>query len=73
MGVHGGFVPICFYQYKQGWIVNPLNDVETETSRFLNAVLGVINGGSFETIDLVGLHLDMHMNDNHWSSIRWSD
>jgi len=39
----------------------------------LDAVLGVINRGSFETLDLVGLHLDLHMNDNHWSSIRWSE
>ena len=73
MGVHRRLIPIYLYQYKPCRIVETLNDVEAETSRFLNAVLGVINRGSFETLDLVGLHLDMHMNDNHWSSIRWSD
>ena len=52
-------------QNETSSIVNLLHNIESRNSRFLHACLCIFNGRQPEGLDVLGLYLDMYMNNQH--------
>jgi hypothetical protein len=57
--------PIHFDQDKACRVSGIPDEIETRNTRFLNAVARIIKRRSLERLDLIGLHVNVHMNDMH--------
>jgi hypothetical protein len=56
---------VDFHQDEPRGIVRPLHHVEARNPRFFHAVAGVINRGSLERLDLIGLDMYVYVNGEH--------
>lgn len=56
---------ICLNQNKMCGIVDLLHDIELRNSGLLHARLGILNGRLPEGIDILGLNLNVYMNNEH--------
>ena len=61
--IGGGFVD--FDQNKAGGVVALLHHIETQHPRFAHAIVGVIERGIFERLNLFGFYMNVDMDNVH--------
>jgi putative Mg2+ transporter-C (MgtC) family protein len=65
VGRGGAFIPVNLHQDKARGVILLLRDVEPGDARLLHALPGILDGRMAKSLDRLGLHVDMDMNNEH--------
>jgi hypothetical protein len=71
VGGGGGGGAVDFDEHEAGGIIGLLHDIEPGNPGFLHALAGVLEGCALESLDAVGPHLHVDMDDKHGKGGFW--